>query len=94
MKCGFHGHKHPLGTATYKVKVVEPEGSTIVVSPETLAFRKTHEKRSYSVAMKYRSDKNGKVSFGELVWIENGKHTVRSPIVISPPSSRKGFSRP
>ncbi|GLT58918.1 hypothetical protein SLA2020_317750 [Shorea laevis] len=74
-----------LGAATYKVKVVEPEGSTIVVSPETLAFRKTYEKQNYSVAMKYRSDKNGKVSFGELVWIEeNGKHTVRSPIVISP----------
>ncbi|GLT93514.1 hypothetical protein SLE2022_113040 [Rubroshorea leprosula] len=73
------------GAATYKVKVVEPEGSTIVISPETLVFRQTYEKQSYNVSMKYKSNKKGKVSFGEIVWIEeNGNHTVRSPIVMSP----------
>lgn len=29
--------------------------------------------------------KVGQVSFGKIVWVEeNGKHTVRSPIVVSP----------
>ncbi|PPD92423.1 hypothetical protein GOBAR_DD10667 [Gossypium barbadense] len=73
------------GSATYKVEIVQPEDSIIAVSPETLVFGKTYEKQCFRVSIKYRSTKTGKVSFGELVWIEaNGKHKVRSPVVVSP----------
>ncbi|XWS25593.1 hypothetical protein CRYUN_Cryun27aG0081100 [Craigia yunnanensis] len=73
------------GAATYKVKIMQPEGSTIAVSPETLVFGNTFEKQSFTVTVSYSSNKQGKVSFGELVWVEeNGKHKVRSPVVVSP----------
>ncbi|XVE70104.1 hypothetical protein DITRI_Ditri10aG0044700 [Diplodiscus trichospermus] len=73
------------GAATYKIKIVQPEGSTIAVSPETLVFGNTHEKQSFSVTITYSSNRKGKVSFGEVVWVEeNGKHKVRSPVVVSP----------
>ena len=62
------------GAVTYKVKIVQPEGSTIAVSPETLVFGNTYEKQSFSVTISYSSNK-GKVSLSELVWVEeNGKH--------------------
>ncbi|XP_022776843.1 subtilisin-like protease SBT1.9 [Durio zibethinus] len=73
------------GAVTYKVKIVQPAGSTIAVSPETLVFANTYEKQSFCVTISYSSNKKGKVSFGELVWVEvNGKHKVRSPLVVSP----------
>nr|AZL41279.1 subtilisin [Datisca glomerata] len=69
--------------ATYKIKVKPPPGSMISVSPETLIFNKKNEKQSYIMNVKYK--KRREVAFGEIVWIEqNGKHRVRSPIVISP----------
>ncbi|KAK8646610.1 hypothetical protein V6N13_120390 [Hibiscus sabdariffa] len=73
------------GSATYKVKIAQPEGSTITVSPETLMFGKTYEKQSFSVTITYSSNSGGEVPFGEVVWVEeNGKHNVRSPVVVSP----------
>ncbi|KAK9023299.1 hypothetical protein V6N11_003521 [Hibiscus sabdariffa] len=73
------------GSAIYKVKIAQPEGSTITVSPETLVFGKTYEKQSFSVTITYSSNSSGKVPFGEVVWVEeNGKHKVRSPVVVSP----------
>lgn len=73
------------GEATYKVKIVQPDGSTMAVSPETLVFANAYEKQSFSVTISYSSDKKGKISFGEIVWVEeNGKHKVRSPVVVSP----------
>ncbi|XP_039067049.1 subtilisin-like protease SBT3 [Hibiscus syriacus] len=73
------------GSATYKVKIVQPEGSTITVSPKVLVFGKTYEKQTFSVTINCSSNNNGKVPFGEVVWIEeNGKHKVRSPVVVSP----------
>ncbi|XVE55871.1 hypothetical protein DITRI_Ditri03aG0192000 [Diplodiscus trichospermus] len=86
----FHRTVTNVGDAavTYKVKIVQPvqpEGSTIAVSPETLVFANKYEKQSFSVTISYSSNKKGKVSFGELVWVEeNGKHKVRSPVVVSP----------
>lgn len=50
-----------------------------------LVFRNENEKQAYRVIINYRGDAEGEASFGELVWTEeNGKHTVRSPIVVSP----------
>ncbi|KAL8145186.1 hypothetical protein AgCh_003407 [Apium graveolens] len=70
--------------AIYKVKVMAPKGSVITVSPDTLAFQKKHEKKSYTMTINFKAVAPT-VSFGSLVWIDkNSKNTVRSPIVISP----------
>lgn len=73
------------GAAKYKAKVTAPEGSVVTVSPDTMVFEETNEKQSYSLTITYVSDKNRTVTFGSIIWVEdNGKHTVRSPIVVSP----------
>ncbi|XP_073053003.1 subtilisin-like protease SBT3 [Primulina eburnea] len=69
------------GAATYKAKVETPNGTTIRVSPRILAFRKKYEKLSYSLTIRYR----GVSGYGSITWVEeNGNHTVRSPIEVSP----------
>ncbi|KDP41712.1 hypothetical protein JCGZ_16119 [Jatropha curcas] len=73
------------GAATYKAKLIAPRGSIVTVSPDTLVFGKKYDKQSYNLRIRYRRDEKGVVSFGSIVWIEeNGVHTVRSPIAISP----------
>ncbi|GMY30316.1 Subtilisin-like protease [Fagus crenata] len=73
------------GATTYKANVTLPEGSTVIVSPTKLIFRNKYEKQSYAVTISFKGNNNGEVSFGDLIWEEeNGNHTVRSPIVISP----------
>ncbi|RVW99926.1 Subtilisin-like protease SBT1.9 [Vitis vinifera] len=72
------------GASSYKAIVTAPKGSKVMVSPATLAFENKYEKLSYTLTIEYKSEKDGKVSFGSLTWIEDdGKHTVRSPIVVS-----------
>lgn len=69
---------------TYKANVTVPKGSVVEVSPKTLVFEK-NGKQSYSLTIHYVGDSNGTVTFGSVIWIEeNGKHTVRSPIAVSP----------
>lgn len=73
------------GASIYKVTVREPANSEVEVSPMTLIFSNKYEKQSYMVIMSYEGHDDRRVSYGELVWAEeNGKHTVRSPIVVSP----------
>ncbi|XP_047309700.1 subtilisin-like protease SBT3 [Impatiens glandulifera] len=75
-----------LGGASYEAKVVAPEGSKAVVHPTHLVFDKKYDKQSYSLKIEWKNEnKRSNVSNGVLIWIEqNGNHTVRSPIVISP----------
>ncbi|XP_048324714.2 subtilisin-like protease SBT3 [Ziziphus jujuba] len=71
--------------AKFTASVTSPPRSQVSVSPETLVFKKKYEKQSYTLTIKYGRDERKEVSFGEIVWVdENGKHTVRSPIVVSP----------
>lgn len=73
------------GPTTYKAKLVAPKGSTIRISTETLKFSRKNEKQSYSLRIRYRSPESFRITHGSLTWIEdNGKHSVRSAIVISP----------
>ncbi|OIW13785.1 hypothetical protein TanjilG_31674 [Lupinus angustifolius] len=75
------------GAATYRAKVSNPKGSVVTVLPETLEFGFKHEKKSYTIVIKYKrfSKKEEDVSFGDIVWVEDGgAHTVRSPIVVAP----------
>ncbi|XP_052203245.1 subtilisin-like protease SBT3 [Diospyros lotus] len=73
------------GVTTYSVEVIAPAGSRVTISPTKLVFRNEYETKSYNLTIKYESDNNAKVTHGSIVWVEdNGKHTVRSPIVVSP----------
>ncbi|KAL0314875.1 UNVERIFIED_CONTAM: Subtilisin-like protease SBT3 [Sesamum angustifolium] len=74
------------GAATYKVKVKRPKESVITVSPEKLVFQKKHEKQRFSLTIGYRLTREYVINHGSITWVEeNGKHTVRSPIVVTPP---------
>ncbi|CAI9115795.1 OLC1v1016789C1 [Oldenlandia corymbosa var. corymbosa] len=73
------------GEAVYKAQVTSPKGSLVNVYPETLVFGQKYDKQSYSLSIKYKADHNMTVTFGSITWVEeNGKHTVRSPIVVAP----------
>jgi len=73
------------GAATYRAKVTQPKGCVVRVLPEILTFSNRNEKQSYYIVIKCDMYKKKYVSFGDLVWIEDGgAHTVRSPIVVAP----------
>ncbi|KAI3915991.1 hypothetical protein MKW98_004432 [Papaver atlanticum] len=68
------------GPSTYKAKLTAPRGSKVTVVPDTLLFNTKYEQQSYVLTVHKR--KNGIMSYGSLVWFDEGeKHTVRSPIV-------------
>ncbi|KAH6781100.1 hypothetical protein C2S52_012337 [Perilla frutescens var. hirtella] len=72
-------------TATYKVRVDAPVGSTVTVYPTTLQFGNKYEKLSYNLTINYKANTTGAITFGSITWVEqNGGHTVRSPIVVAP----------
>ncbi|KAG5627539.1 hypothetical protein H5410_012757 [Solanum commersonii] len=71
--------------AKYRVKVKAPRNSKVSVSPQALVFEKKNQKLSYSLTIRYKDDAQQEVQSGSITWVEeNGNHTVRSPIVISP----------
>lgn len=73
------------GAAIYRAKVTQPKGTVVTVSPETLAFRYKNEKQSYYIVIECVKHKKENVTFGDLVWKEEGgAHSVRSPIVVAP----------
>ncbi|CAA3020653.1 subtilisin-like protease [Olea europaea subsp. europaea] len=73
------------GVATYMVKVTAPEGSIVSIYPTALVFGDKYQKLSYTVTISYQGNSSGAVTFGSLIWVDdNGKHAVRSPIVVSP----------
>lgn len=73
------------GGAAYKIKVKRPKDSVITVSPKKLVFRKKNEKQSYSLIIRYKTYEEYVINHGSITWIEeNGSHTVRSPVVVTP----------
>ncbi|GFQ05032.1 subtilisin-like protease [Phtheirospermum japonicum] len=72
------------GAATYRVKLEVPVNTTMRVRPQTLVFRNKYEKLSYSVTIRFNANLEIQHRPGSVTWIEqNGKHTVRSPILVS-----------
>ncbi|KAK4738176.1 hypothetical protein R3W88_001873 [Solanum pinnatisectum] len=70
------------GAATYKAKIKAPKNSKVSVSPQTLVYKNKNEKQSYTLTIRYIGPN---WNYGLITWVEeNGNHTVRSPIVISP----------
>ncbi|PIN26155.1 Tripeptidyl-peptidase II [Handroanthus impetiginosus] len=73
------------GAARYTFKLEAPDDTTITIRPQTLVFRRKYEKQSYSLTIRYRADIDTQHRHGSISWIEeNGKYTVRSPIMVSP----------
>lgn len=69
----------------YKVVVKTPKNIVVVVRPEILVFERKNEKISYNVTSQYTGGEYKRVSSRKIVWVEeNGEHTVRNPIVVSP----------
>jgi len=73
------------GGGTYKAQVTAEKGTSVTVSPRTLVFGKIHDKQTYSLTITYRqADLTFNYTSGSIVWVEEkGKHTVRSPIVVT-----------
>ncbi|RWW38642.1 hypothetical protein BHE74_00056112 [Ensete ventricosum] len=73
---------------TYVVRVVEPRGVSITVSPESLTFGKVGEEKRFEVTVGIKEGKTdcGGYVFGRLIW-SDGKHYVTSPAVVKCSSS-------
>ncbi|XP_040362065.1 subtilisin-like protease SBT5.4 [Rosa chinensis] len=69
--------------ATYAVRIREPVGISVSVEPNILKFNKIGEEKSFKVTLKAKRPGAAKnYVFGGLIW-SDGKHYVRSPIVVS-----------
>ncbi|KAB1221470.1 Subtilisin-like protease [Morella rubra] len=70
------------GFATYKCNVTEPLGFQVSVVPRRLLFGRKYEKQTYTLTLT-STGLMSHLSFGQIIWVEeNGKHLVKSPIVI------------
>ncbi|KAI4336751.1 hypothetical protein L6164_015239 [Bauhinia variegata] len=65
----------------YSSVVDAPSGVTVKVTPDKLQFTKSSNKLSYQVVFSLTSTLK-EDAFGSITWT-NGKHTVRSPFVLS-----------
>ncbi|CAN0854482.1 Subtilisin-like protease SBT4.4 [Linum grandiflorum] len=66
----------------YKAQIVGGKGLKIEVAPRVLSFGSLNEKMSFNVTVSGGSaEGNGYFASAALIW-NDGKHTVRSPIVI------------
>ncbi|EHA8589712.1 subtilisin-like protease SBT1.1 [Cocos nucifera] len=68
--------------SVFSVKVDEPEGVSVKVTPQMLQFSSLNEEKSYTVELSADGKPPGKYSEGQLRWISN-KHVVRSPISVT-----------
>lgn len=66
---------------TYVARIQEPAGVSVSVKPERLVFGKVGEEKVFVVSLQAQRKGNGYV-FGRLIW-SDGKHFVRSPIVVN-----------
>ncbi|XP_047340633.1 subtilisin-like protease SBT5.3 [Impatiens glandulifera] len=74
--------KNVGSTGTYVARVRSPVGVSVSVKPKKLKFSKIGEMRSFKVTLKAEVVSGSKdYVFGQLTW-SDGKHNVRSPIVV------------
>lgn len=73
---------------TYTASVREPAGISVSIEPQTLKFDKIGEGKSFKMTLKVKNAKRGVQDyvFGRVTW-SDGKHYVRSPIVVAGVSS-------
>lgn len=67
---------------TYSVNVKPPRGVSVLVEPSLLTFEKVAEKKTFKVILRWiGEDEVFDYVFGEMWW-SDGKHKVKSPIVV------------
>lgn len=67
---------------TYIVHVENPSGITVSVKPNILEFKKVGEEKRFEVKLKVKKGKATKsYVFGKMIW-SDGKHYVKSPLVV------------
>lgn len=67
---------------TYVAQVFKPVGVSVTVRPKRLKFEKIGEEKRFRVTLKSKKGSAGRdYVFGQLKWTD-GKHFVRSPIVV------------
>ena len=71
--------------AHYSVAVVEPMGFSVKVSPTSLAFARTGEKKSFTIKIEATGKRSRRLKrkylAGSYTW-SDGVHAVRSPVVV------------
>ncbi|KAL6567584.1 hypothetical protein OROGR_001252 [Orobanche gracilis] len=67
---------------TYALRVGQPSGFSVSVEPKQLIFEKIGDEKVFKVTINSDSGVPSGYSFGELLW-SDGKHDVRSPIVVA-----------
>lgn len=73
-----------VGTpGTYSARIQNPPGISVSVEPNRLKFKRIGEEKSFKVTIKVNKSKaaSKEYVFGKLIW-SDGKHYVRSPIVV------------
>nr|XP_010911268.1 subtilisin-like protease SBT1.1 [Elaeis guineensis] len=68
--------------SVFLVKVDEPEGVSVKITPQVLRFSGLNEEKSYTVELSTDGKPPGKYSEGQLRWISS-KHVARSPISVT-----------
>lgn len=71
--------------SVYNATVTAPHGVELTVAPATLSFTRLLQKRTFKVVVKASPMPPAKMVSGSLVW-KDGRHVVRSPIVVYSPS--------
>ncbi|KAL6207284.1 hypothetical protein ACLB2K_024528 [Fragaria x ananassa] len=83
----------PAG-ATYAVHIREPVGISVSVEPNILKFKKIGEEKSFKVTLEAkRLGAAMDYVFGGPIW-SDGKHYVRSPIVVSSAAAAAAAAAP
>lgn len=72
---------------TYAVRVIEPRGISVTVSPTNLTFDEVEEEKKFEVTLKKikEGESSAEYVFGRLIWTDR-KHYVRIPLVVKSPS--------
>ena len=74
------------GKSIYVAHITPIKGFHVRVIPNKLMFNKKNEKLSYKLRIEdARMTQKNEISFGYLTW-QDGKHVVRSPIVVTTPN--------
>lgn len=68
--------------STYSLKIENPPGFSVQISPNTLFFDRIGETQSFTITVEANSNSTNDFSFGWFAW-SDGIHAVRSPIVLS-----------
>ncbi|XP_058197603.1 subtilisin-like protease SBT5.4 [Rhododendron vialii] len=76
--------------STYIARIVKPPRISVSIKPRSLKFHKVGEEKSFKLTLK--AEKAGFPTdyvFGELIWVDSGRHSVRSPIVVASGATNK-----